>query len=51
MPPFKYVWIRAVDKLPDDEALHRCLLAYASDFQLLDTALKPHGFPWPATNW
>ncbi|HEY2676034.1 MAG TPA: acyl-CoA thioesterase II [Steroidobacteraceae bacterium] len=41
--PIKYVWIRAVDKLPDDEALHRCLLAYASDFQLLDTALKPHG--------
>jgi acyl-CoA thioesterase II len=41
-PPFKYVWVRAVDKLPDDEALHRCLLAYASDFQLLDTALKPH---------
>src|SRR6201999_1127733 len=30
------------DKRPDDEALHRCLLAYASDFQLLDTALKPH---------
>lgn len=45
-PPFKYVWIRAVDKLPDDEALHRCLLAYASDFQLLDTALKPHGLSW-----
>ena len=42
-PPLKYVWIRAVDALPDDEALHRCLLAYASDFQLLDTALKPHG--------
>jgi acyl-CoA thioesterase-2 len=44
--PLKYVWIRAVDKLPDDEALHRCLLAYASDFQLLDTALKPHGLSW-----
>jgi acyl-CoA thioesterase II len=39
----KYVWFRAVDKLADDEALHRCLLAYASDFHLLDTALKPHG--------
>jgi acyl-CoA thioesterase II len=39
----KCVWFRAVDKLPDDEALHRCLLAYASDFHLLDTALKPHG--------
>jgi acyl-CoA thioesterase-2 len=41
--PLKYVWFRAVDKLPDDEALHRCLLAYVSDFHLLDTALKPHG--------
>ncbi len=40
--PLKYVWFRAVDKLPDDEALHRCLLAYVSDFHLLDTALKPH---------
>jgi acyl-CoA thioesterase II len=39
----KYIWIRAVDKLADDEALHRCLLAYVSDFHLLDTALKPHG--------
>jgi len=39
----KYVWFRAVDKLADDEALHRCLLAYVSDFHLLDTALKPHG--------
>jgi len=41
--PLQYVWIRAVDKLADDEALHRCLLAYVSDFHLLDTALKPHG--------
>jgi acyl-CoA thioesterase-2 len=41
--PVKYVWFRAVDTLPDDEALHRCLLAYVSDFHLLDTALKPHG--------
>jgi acyl-CoA thioesterase-2 len=41
--PLKYVWFRAVDKLPDDEGLHRCLLAYVSDFHLLDTALKPHG--------
>jgi acyl-CoA thioesterase-2 len=40
--PLKHVWFRAVDKLPDDEALHRCLLAYVSDFHLLDTALKPH---------
>jgi acyl-CoA thioesterase-2 len=41
--PLKYIWFRTVDKLGDDEALHRGLLAYVSDFHLLDTALKPHG--------
>jgi acyl-CoA thioesterase-2 len=41
--PPKYVWFRAVDRLPDDDALHRCLLAYVSDFNLLDTATMPHG--------
>jgi len=37
------IWFRAVAALPDDEAMHRCLLAYVSDFHLLDTALMPHG--------
>ncbi len=41
--PARHIWFRAVAKLPDDEALHRCLLAYVSDFNLLDTALMPHG--------
>ena len=51
-PPLKYVWFRAVDKLPDEEALHRCLLAYVSDFHLLDTALKPHGISLVSpTSW
>jgi acyl-CoA thioesterase-2 len=36
------VWVRTVDRLPDDDALHRCLLAYASDFHLLRTATLPH---------
>jgi acyl-CoA thioesterase-2 len=40
--PHKFIWFRAVDRLADDEALHRCLLAYVSDFHLLDTALNPH---------
>ena len=40
--PLKYIWFRAVDKLADGEALHRSLLAYVSDFHLLDTALRPH---------
>jgi acyl-CoA thioesterase-2 len=37
------VWIRATGRLPDDPAIHRCVLAYASDMTLLDTALVPHG--------
>ncbi len=41
-PPLKHMWFRAIAKLPDDESLHRCLLAYASDFHLLDTAMMPH---------
>jgi acyl-CoA thioesterase-2 len=40
--PHKFIWFRSVDRLADDEALHRCLLAYVSDFHLLDTALNPH---------
>jgi acyl-CoA thioesterase II len=38
-----HVWIRATGPLPDDPAIHQCVLAYASDWTLLDTALVPHG--------
>ena len=41
--PLRQVWFRAVDRLPEDERLHRCLLAYLSDYFLLDTATLPHG--------
>ena len=37
------VWIRTTGRLPDDPTIHRCVLAYASDLTLLDTALVPHG--------
>ena len=40
--PRQYLWIRTVDRLPDGDRLHRCLLAYASDFHLLGTALLRH---------
>jgi acyl-CoA thioesterase-2 len=36
------VWIRTTGRLPDDPAIHRCVLAYASDLTLLDTALLAH---------
>jgi acyl-CoA thioesterase-2 len=41
--PQRRMWYRAVDRLPDDPALHRYLLAYASDFSFLGTAMDPHG--------
>jgi acyl-CoA thioesterase-2 len=41
--PSQQVWIRATGELPDDQSLHQCVLAYASDFTLLDTALIAHG--------
>jgi acyl-CoA thioesterase-2 len=36
-------WFKAVDAVPDGEALHRCLLAYASDYYLLSACTMPHG--------
>jgi len=37
------VWIRATGDLGPDLPLNQCVLAYASDFTLLDTALIAHG--------
>ena len=37
------MWIRATGDLGGDLALNQCVLAYASDFTLLDTALIAHG--------
>jgi acyl-CoA thioesterase-2 len=44
--PRRHAWYRTVDQLPDDPAIHRYLLAYASDFWFLGTALDPHGMSW-----
>ncbi len=45
LPPEKFLWFRAMDKIPDNAnaAVHRYLLAYASDFHLASTSLYPHG--------
>jgi len=43
LEPVQQVWFRATGALPDDPAIHKCVLAYASDMLLLDTALYPHG--------
>jgi len=38
-----HVWMRATGTLPNEPAIHQCVLAYASDMMLLDAALIPHG--------
>jgi len=43
LPARFHVWIRTTGRLPDDQAVHDCALAYASDMTLLDTSLIPHG--------
>lgn len=43
LPPEKQIWIRAVDKLPENYSLHQNLLAYVSDYELLGTSTLPHG--------
>ena len=40
------VWIRARGDVGDDIALNQALLAYASDYSLLGTAMRPHGVSW-----
>ncbi|MBX9898849.1 MAG: acyl-CoA thioesterase II [Qipengyuania sp.] len=45
-PPCAQSWFRTAGPLPDDYALHRAVIAYASDYTLLGTAALPHGLSW-----
>ncbi|WP_104178836.1 acyl-CoA thioesterase II [Arthrobacter sp. B0490] len=44
--PRNAVWMRSLGALPDDPDLHRAALAYASDYTLLESILRPHGLSW-----
>lgn len=44
--PAQHSWFRVIGPLPDDPALHRAMLAYASDMTLLGTCMLPHGVSW-----
>ncbi|KAK9273827.1 hypothetical protein L1049_018638 [Liquidambar formosana] len=41
-PPSLRYWFRAKGKLSDDQDLHRCVAAYASDLIFLSISLNPH---------
>jgi acyl-CoA thioesterase II len=49
-PPVRNIWIKTVDALPDDADLHRNVLAYVSDYQLVSTATLPHGIHFAEGN-
>jgi len=49
-PPQQMCWMKARDALPDDPRLHQCVLAYLSDWTLLDTATLPHAVSFMQDN-
>ncbi|MEX2572411.1 MAG: acyl-CoA thioesterase II [Gemmatimonadota bacterium] len=42
-PPLKHTWLRAVGEIDAEQLIHQAVLAYASDYGLLASALLPHG--------
>lgn len=49
-PPVRHMWLRAVGQMPDEALAHQAVLAYASDYGLLGTALQPHGRSYRRSN-
>lgn len=48
--PVRHIWVRSIDALPPSPDLHRNLLAYLSDYQLVATATLPHGIRFEQGN-
>lgn len=46
--PTQDLWFRARGTMPDDPLLHACVVAYASDMSLIDTATLPHAIGYDA---
>ncbi len=44
--PRQRVWLRATSTLPDDPLVHAAVLAYSSDYSLLESILRRHGLAW-----
>jgi acyl-CoA thioesterase II len=42
-PPLRQYWVRAIGPMGDRTIEHQAVLAYASDYGLLGSALDPHG--------
>ena len=44
--PSQHIWFKASGELPEGADLHQAVLAYASDFNFLGTAMRPHAMSW-----
>lgn len=42
----QHVWLRALGALPADPLIHAAVLAYASDYTILEATLRRHGLAW-----
>jgi acyl-CoA thioesterase-2 len=40
------VWLKAIGQMPDDPLVNAAVLAYCSDYSLLETVLRKHGLAW-----
>ena len=49
-PPRREIFFKAKAEIPKDPEFQKCVLAYASDFNLLSTALLPHSISFPNTD-
>jgi len=47
--PEQALWIRPVSPLPPGDLLHAIVLAYVSDFTVLEPTLRAHGLAWNTT--
>jgi acyl-CoA thioesterase-2 len=51
--PKRAHWMRVADhdkQMPDDQALHQAMVAFASDYALMGTGLMPHGISFMTPN-
>ncbi len=48
--PQQMVWMKTRERLPDNQRLHQCALAYLSDWSLLDTTTLPHAISFLQDN-
>ena len=48
MSDFNRLWMKLAGRVEQPAEVHQCLLAYASDMNLLSSGTRPHGLSWRA---